>query len=465
MFSNKFNKNYSEFIESDDNLQKKEYILKEFFLIVESEIKKDKYKNKLSNSFSKFLSEFKNIIQSSQKIVEDFITLNEKYNLYSKLPTNLEKLFQIFRLVSSKKTYHRFFHILDTFHKNGDSRLTKKEIENKLSHIFESSIQRLSNDLYKLNNIGLIRRRGIRYHLTKFGALFFSSVLKLEQDLQPDIVEQLSRTILMHSIYEEEGLNIRTYQQVQQFGFLLQELIQDWIERGEVLEWVDFLGRINHLINGLDHLAEKYDDKPYIQQILLKTKSKIAFEFSRDYETAKILLKQDLSLVDRGFYSKKLKENLNLFSLSNWQCLQEIFNNDCITLPLPELEYDLLEILKTVDDSIEYDSVISLESSIKTELIDLNESSTAIKKFIPHNKLFSRRFILGQRKKPTFLSSLITEWDMDWNETAILIGNMPSIVSKFPIKCIPIKKSKKINNGVITESILYYKSRGDDLEN
>ena len=62
-------------------------------------------------------------------------------------------------------------------------------------------------------------------------------------------------------------------EQFQQFGFLLQEVIQDWIERGEVLEWVDFLGRINHLINSLDHLAEKYDDKPFIHQILLKTKS------------------------------------------------------------------------------------------------------------------------------------------------------------------------------------------------
>lgn len=311
---------------------------------------------------------------------------------------------------------------------------------------------------------GLVKRKGIKYHLTKLGSLIFSSILKLEKDIQPDLVEQLSRAILMHSLYEEEGLDIKSYQQVQQLGFLIQEIIHEWIERGEVLEWVDYLTKFDQIIKNLDFISEKYNDQPYIKKILLNTKAKIAKEFSRYHEVTNLLLRQRISLIDRGFYPKRLKNAINLFNHEAWNNLNDLFKNEFSTQPLYELDLDFLNILKKERNNSQIESKISLEDGINTESVEIKEVQNIFELFMPYYKVFAKKFLINQFRNGVLLSDLIKKWNLNWSESANLISILPSAIGKFPIFCFPIMESKLIRDGIIKETILFHNHKGEKSE-
>jgi len=461
IFLKKFKMIYSEFIESEDNLQKKEYIIKEFYSVLSNEYEKLKEQKKIFLNISNFLDEYKILIEDSINFYTDYLKLSEKWKIYSKIPSNLEKVFQIFRLVSGKSTYHRYFHILRTFYENGDKYITRKELEDKISHILGTSIKNVQHDLRNLRINGLIKRSGLTYHLTKLGTNFYNSILRLEKDLQPDLMDQISRAILMHSIYEDEGLDIKSYRQVQQLGFLIKDIIQEWIEREEILDWIVYLEKIDQIIKDLDHFTNKYEDNPAIQQILLKTKSEISYEFSRYHKVASYLLKQNLSLIDRGFYPKRIKKCLNLFDLSSWVQLENIFKYEALETTLTQDESNYIDIL---ENQVHYDNkdiLIDSYDSIKTEIINITEATQVLEEIMPNFHIFGRRLLLLNKKR-NYLSEILNLWNLKWNPAALFIGNLPTIVNKYPVYCLPVKKSIEMEEYLIKESIIYYTSKGEE---
>ncbi|MEE9379693.1 MAG: hypothetical protein V3V33_16835 [Candidatus Lokiarchaeia archaeon] len=461
IFLKKFKMNYSEFIESEDNLQKKEYIIREFYSILSNEYDKLKEQKKIFLNISNFLDEFKILIEDSVNIYTDYLKLSEKWKVYSKIPSNLEKVFQIFRLISGKSTYYRYFHILRTFYVNGDKYITRKELEGKISHILGNSIKNVQHDLRNLRINGLIKRSGLTYHLTKLGTNFFNSILRLEKDLQPDLMDQISRAILIHSVYEDEGLDIKSYRQVQQLGFLIKEIIQEWIEREEILDWIVYLDKFDQIIKDLDHFTNKYEDDPKIQQILLKTKSEISFEFSRYHKVAIYLLKQNLSLIDRGFYPKRIKECLNLFNLSNWVQLENIFKYEALETTLTQDEFNYIEIIENQVHNDNNDILIDSNDSIETEIINVSDAIQVLEKIIPNFRIFGRRLLLLYKKR-NYLSEILNFWNLKWTPAALFIGNLPTIVNKYPVFCLPIKKSIKMDEYLIKESIICSTSKGEE---
>ncbi len=441
-------------MEDSKNIQKKEYILTAFYNLLNTEFSKEIKKLNFSSLFSQYLKDYKEILDNNHNVCERYQDLSDLYGIYSNLPSKLEKLYQIFRTLSNKVTYYRFFHVLKIMHQNGDKYLTKNEIEDQVKHIFGSEIKRLSVDLRKLRINGIIKRRGIRYHLTDSGATIFNSILKLEKDLEPDLIEKLSRAILMHSIYEGKGLDIKTYQHVQQLGFLLQEIIEQAINRGEVLEWVNLLDKIDQIIKDLDIITEKYDE-PAIKQILLKTKSKIAHEFSRYHEVTDLAIKQNLSLIDKGIYPKRMKQIMNLFNLKNWYELENIFSNDCISSFLPILNEEFLGFFKENEENNDDYNEISLSNSIGTEIVDKEELNRILDFIIPYNKAFANKFLNSPEKTGVFLSQLINKWELGWKESSLLVGNLPSISGKYPIECGILTNISKLEKMTLKEGFLF----------
>jgi len=453
LFFKKFKLLFAEFIELEQSPQKKEHITKEFYQYLKNRYEELRSNFNFSSNFIAFLKEYHDVLEETKEIFENFNILTEKYNIYSKLPANLERLFEIFRLVSNRSTYFRYYNILNTFQKNADSYLTRSNLEDKLSHLLGDSIRNLKTDLYKLKVYGLVRRNGIRYHLTKFGVIFFTALLRLEKDLQPDLLEQISRAILMHALYEEKGLDIRTYQHVQQLGFLIQELVREWIEKEEVLDWLDYVEKFDQIIKEFDIITEKYDDQPPIKRILLKTKSKISFEFSRFHEASKLLIKQNISLAERGFYPKRMKSCLNLFKAHNWMQLENFFDRFASASILPTSPLEMVQALEEKDFENK-EPPENYENSIQTENLTLLEASETIEKFIPSYKIFAKR-IYKLQKTQAYLSNIVKDWNLNWKTTGDLVCCIPTIIYKYKINCIPLRNLKEINNMKIKESILY----------
>ncbi len=441
-------------MEDNEHMQRKEFILSEFYNLLIKESDEENKQVNLSASFFQYLKEYNEILNDNHNIVENYSNLSDSYGIYSKLSSNLDKIFQAFRIISNKATSYRFFHILKILHQNGGIYLTKKEIEAQVKYIFGSEIKRLSEDLRKLRINSLIKRKGIRYHLTDSGATIFNSILKLEKELEPDLVEKLSRAILMHSIYEGKGLDIKTYQQVQQFGFLIQEIIEQAINRGEVLEWVYFLEKIDQIIKDLDYITDKYDE-PAIKQILLKTKSKIASEFSHYHKVTDLAIKQNLSLIDRGIYPKRMKKLMNFFNLKDWHELESFFSNDCIPSFLPILNEEFLGFFKDLEDLDDENTEVSKDNSIITELINKEELYNTLEFVIPYNKAFVKKFLNSSEKNGTFLSHLINKWNLGWKESSVLIGNIPSITGKYQIKCGVLTCIRKLENMTLKEGFIF----------
>lgn len=336
-------------------------------------------------------------------------------------------------------------------HENGDTYLTRKELEDKLKHIFGSEIKRLPVDLRKLRINSLIKKSGIRYHLTSSGVTIFNSILRLEKELEPDLIEKLSRAILMHSLYEGKGLDIKTYQHVQQLGFLIQEIIEQAIDRGEVLEWVNFLDKIDQIIKDLDYITELYDE-PAIKKILLKTKSKIAREFSNYHKITESTIKQNLSLIERGIYPTRMKKIINLFNLSDWHQLETLLSNNCVPIILPILNEELLDFFKDTKDYENENIEISLKDSIRTENIDEKELYNTLEIVIPYNIAFAKKFLNSSKKNGILLSQLINKWKLGWRDSSFLIGNIPSILGKYPISCGILNKISYLQNMSIKEA-------------
>lgn len=454
LFFKKFNLLFAEFIEREQTPQKKENITREFYQYLINKHEELRSKFNFSSNFIQFLKEYHEIIEQSKDIFENFMILTEKYSIYSKLPANLERLFEILRLVSNRSTYFRYYNILNIFQQNVDSFFTRSQLEDKLSHLLGDSTKNLKTDLYRLKVYGLIRRNGIRYHLTKFGTTFFAALLRLEQDLQPDLLEQISRAILMHAVYEEKGLDIRTYQHVQQLGFLIQEIVSDWIEKEEVLDWLDYIDKFDQIIKEFDIITEKYEDQPYIKQILLKTKSKLSYEFSRFHEASKLLMKQNLSLIERGFYPTRMKSCLNLFKGSNWMQLENFFDHFASTSIVPTSSSELIQFLGE-NDSENKEPPENYENSIQTQNLSFLEASETIEKFIPSYKIFAKKMYMLE-KSQDYLSNIIKDWNLDWNTTGDLVSSIPTIIDKYKINCIPLRKSKQLKNIKIKESIIYF---------
>lgn len=446
-------------MEDNENIQKKEYILNEFYYVVIKELNNNNREKRCTPLFSNYLQEYKKILEGNHAILERYNELSDLYGIYSRLPSNLERLYQIFRILSSRATYYRLFNILKIMHENGDIYLTRKELENQLKYIFGSEIKRLPDDIRKLRINSLIKKSGIRYHLTSSGVTIFNSILRLEKELEPDLIEKLSRAVFMHSLYEGKGLDIKTYQHVQQLGFLIQEIIEQAIDRGEVLEWVHFLKKIDQIIKDLNYITELYDE-PAIKKILLKTKSKIAREFSRYHKVTESTIKQNLSLIDRGIYPTRLKKFTNLFSLSDWHQLETLLSNNCLPIFLPVLNEELLDAFKNTNDYENDNNEISLEDSIRTEIIDEKELYDTLEIVIPYNKVFASKFLNSSKKNGIFLSQLIKKWKLGWRESSILIGNIPSISGKYPINCGILNKICNLQNMSIREAYLFYNNGG-----
>jgi len=460
VFFKKYKINFPEFIELKENPQKQEYIIRDFFVKITDEIKKLKDSNEYSENFLNFIDDYKIIVENSSKVVEDFVGLCDKYSIYSKLPANMEKLFQIFRVISNKSTYNRFFHILSTFSQDADSYPTRRELEKKLSPILGSSIKNLPNDLKQLRIHKLIKKKGIRYHLSKFGVLFFKAILSLEKDLQPSLVKQLSRAIFLHSIYEGEGLDIRTHQHIQQIGFLIEELIQESIEKDEVLEWIPYLEGLNEIIEDLDALSELYKDEPHKKQVILKVKAKIAYELSRFHEATKHSLYKYLSLVERGFYPNRMKKALNFFNLKSWQRLETLFDFEMFPSPLPEIESNLITVIIDGNKKSEFKPEIDVKNSIRTEIFNIENANKELDLFIPNYKILRSKLLTLNIKNGFLISELIPKWRLNWVETANLIANLPTILEIAPILCYPLKNIEKIKNGSIKDGFLILKEFG-----